>query len=50
MHCYNMLLSRAQINTLHIEISLDISRKQREEENKKKACINCLDNNAFESK
>ena len=36
MYCYNMLLYRAKNNTLSIEISLDISRKQRIEENKKK--------------
>ncbi|XP_047130019.2 52 kDa repressor of the inhibitor of the protein kinase-like [Hydra vulgaris] len=36
MHCYNMLLSRAKNNTFPIEVSLDSSRKQRIEENKKK--------------
>ncbi|XP_065684766.1 zinc finger MYM-type protein 1-like [Hydra vulgaris] len=36
MHCYNMLLSRAKNNSFPIEVSLDSSRKQRIEENKKK--------------
>ncbi|XP_065650443.1 52 kDa repressor of the inhibitor of the protein kinase-like [Hydra vulgaris] len=36
MHCYNMLLSRVKNNTFPIEVSLDFSRKQRIEENKKK--------------